>query len=175
MLTSAASALVCADPTAESAIPVVIELSVLAVKVLATAAASTSASTMPPSGGNAAPAKCCVPVARFTTAAYPCPLTYGVCAARAAAAGMRPLIAPIATSPHKHCGTPLVTMLLMVGCPPRPRLSRRHGSDDYTVVRGRSRGALVQLDVAALQQAFPVVRIDIIDHVETDKVRPAAR
>src|SRR5438128_8737974 len=175
MLTSAASALVCADPTTESAIPVVIELSVLAVKVLVTAAASRSAATMPPSGGNAAPANCCVPLARFTTAAYPCPLTYGVCVAPRAAAGVRPLIAPIATSPHNHCGTPLVTMLLMVGCPPRPRLSRRHGSDDYTVVRGRSGGALVQLDVAARQHAFPMVRIAIVDHVETDKVPPAPR
>src|SRR5439155_21667807 len=144
MLTSAASALVCADPTAESALPVVIELSVLAVKVLATAAASTSASTMPPSGGNAAPANCCVPVARFTEAANPCPLTYGVCAPRAAV-GMRPLLAPIATSPHNHCGTPLVTMLLMVGCPPRQRLSRR--DDGCTLGRLSSGGALVQLDV----------------------------
>src|SRR5438552_3241504 len=157
MLTSAASALVCADPPAESAIPVVIELSVLAVKVLATAAASTSASTMPPSGGNAAPANCCVPVARFTTAAYPCPLTYGVCAARAAV-DMRPLIAPIATSPHNHCGTPLVTMLLMVGCPPRQRLSSRQGAG--TVGRRNFGAALVQLDVAAGQSSLTSVALE---------------
>src|SRR5437016_4207289 len=158
MLTSAASALVCADPTAESAMPVVIELSVLAVKVLVTAAASTSAATMPPSGGNAAPANCCVPVARFTTAAYPCPLTYGVCAAPRAAAGVRPLIAPIATSPHSHCGTPLVTMLLMVGCPPRQRLSSRQGAG--TVGRRNFGAALVQLDVAAGQCSLTSVALE---------------
>src|SRR5437588_8289187 len=173
MLTSAASALVCADATAESAIPVVIELSVLAVRVLATAAASTSASTMPPSGGNAAPAHCCVPLASCTTAAYPCPLTYGACASTRAAAGVRPPIAPSATTPYSHRGTPLVTMLLMVRCPPRQRLLRRH--DGFTLVRRRSGGALVQLDVATSQSAFSMVHIDIADHVETDKVPAVAR
>src|SRR2546429_2789155 len=73
MFTSAASAVVCADAPAESAIPVVIEVRVLAVNVLATAALSKSALAMPPSAGNAAPAKRCVPGARFTTAPYPLP------------------------------------------------------------------------------------------------------
>src|SRR5256885_1259138 len=173
MLTSAASALVCADPRAESAIPVVIELSVRALKVLATATASRSASAIPPSAGNAALANCCVPVARFTTAAYPCPRTHCVCAATRAAAGVRPPIAPIATTPRSHRGTPLVTMLLMVGCPPRQRLSRRH--DGSTVVRHSSGGALVQLDVAARQRAFSMVHIATAEHVETDEVPAVAR
>src|SRR5439155_12235205 len=150
MLTSAASALVCADPTAESAMPVVIELSVLAVKVLVTAAASTSASTMPPSGGNAAPANCCVPVARFTAAAYPCPLTYGVCAAPRAAAGMRPLIAPIAASPHSHCGTPLVTMLLM---------SDVLLASDYQVGRAPVQSAVVISVLPLCSWMLPPVRV----------------
>src|SRR6266480_2819061 len=162
MLTSAASALVCADTTAESAIPVVIELSVRAAKALATAAASKSASTIPPSAGNAALANCCVPVARFTTAAYPCPLTYGACASTRAAPNVR-LNAPMATTP----------MPFMVRCPPRQRLSRRH--DACTLVRHSLGGALVQLDVAARQRAFSMVHIGTADHVETDEVPAAAR
>src|SRR5256885_13606666 len=126
MLTSAASALVCADPRAESAIPVVIELSVRALKVLATATASRSASAIPPSAGNAALANCCVPAARCTTAAYPCPRTHGVCAATRAAAGGGPPVAPLATPPRRHPGAPLVPMGLLVGWPPPPPVARRH-------------------------------------------------